>query len=191
MAHRISLRFALAALGLAAGVGPAPAQSVQVELDSEMPMALERVIDIAVDAPGAAVLTGDTIIGETQTIGGPVVHFGGTLILEGAVEGDVTTVASDVYLRPAARIAGDLSHVGGRNFGPTMADVSGSITWLREEVVTVSVAPSRVTVEYEPPPGPRFPIEPRGIAGVVIHGYNGVDGLSFGLEAGLVQRKDT
>jgi outer membrane protein assembly factor BamA len=47
-----------------------------------------------------------------------------------------------------------------------------------------------VFVAYTPPPGPGFPIELKGFAGVVIHGYNGVDGLSFGLEAGLAQRQD-
>ncbi|HET6639458.1 MAG TPA: BamA/TamA family outer membrane protein [Gemmatimonadota bacterium] len=190
MAQGIAYRFAVATLAVLVCAGAASGQAVRVELDPEMPFALERVIEIGVEAPGVTILTGDTTIGESQTVGGPLVHFGGTLVLEGAVEGSVTAVGSEVYLRPAARIAGDLTVVGGRFYGTTMADVAGTTTWMREETVAVTVEPSRVTVDYEPPPGFGFPIEPRGIAGVVIHGYNGVDGLSFGLEAGLAQRKD-
>ncbi|HET7693724.1 MAG TPA: BamA/TamA family outer membrane protein [Gemmatimonadota bacterium] len=190
MAHETAFRSAFAAIVLLACARTAAGQAIRVELDPEMPFALERIIDIAVDAPGATILTGDTTIAESQTVGGPLVHFGGALVLEGAVEGDVTAVGSEVSLKPAARIAGDLTVVGGTYFGTTMADVAGTTIWLRGERVAVTVAPSHVAVDYEPPPGPRFPIEPRGLAGVVIHGYNGVDGLSFGLEAGLVQRKD-
>jgi hypothetical protein len=190
MAPGTAFRFALPTLALLACGRSVFAQALEVELDPRMPFALERVIDVAVDAPGVVILTGDTAIGEGRTLSGPLVHFGGALVLEGAVEGDVTAVASEVYLRPTARIAGNLTIVGGRYYGTTMADVRGSTTWMRQEPVTVTVASSRVTVDYEPPPGPGFPIEPRGLAGVVIHGYNGVDGLSFGLEAGLVRRRD-
>ena len=190
MALGTAYRSALATLALLACAATAAAQAVRVELDPEMPFALERVIEIGVDAPGVTILTGDTTIGGSQTLNGPLVHFGGTLILEGAVEGDVTAVGSEVHLRPTARIAGNLTIVGGRYYGTTMAEVAGTTIWMREERVAVSVEPTRVMVDYDPPRGPGFPIEPRGIAGVVLHGYNGVDGLSFGLEAGLVQRKD-
>lgn len=190
MAHGTPFHSALAMFALVTSAVAASAQAVRVELDPEMPFALERIIDNGVDAPGATILTGDTTIGRSQTVGGPLVHFGGTLVLEGAVQGDVTAVGSEVHLRPAARIAGNLTVVGGRYYGTTMADVSGGITWMREEQIAVTVGPSHVAVDYEPPPGPGFPIEPRGLAGVVLHGYNGVDGLSFGLEAGLVQRRD-
>ena len=190
MAQATPLRLALAASALLACAAAAAAQSVRVELDPEMPFALERVIDSALDAPGVTILTGDTAIADSLTLNGPLVHFGGRLLLEGAVDGDVTAVGSQVTIQPGARIAGDLTVVGGRYYGTTMADVAGTITWMRGEPVAVSIGPSHVAVDYEPPPGPGFPIEPRGLAGVVIHGYNGVDGLSFGLEAGLAQRKD-
>ena len=190
MPHGTLFHSALAAFALLACADAALAQSMRVVLDPEMPFALERIIDNGLDAPGATTLTGDTTIGELQTLNGPLVHFGGRLILAGAIEGDVTAVGSEVYLQPAARIAGNLTVVGGRYSGTTMAEVAGTTTWLREESVAVTDGPDGIFVDYEPPPGPGFPIEPRGLAGVVIHGYNGVDGLSFGLEAGLVQRKD-
>ena len=189
MTRGIAYRSALAMIAVLAWSGAAAAQALRVELDPEMPFALERVIDAAVDAPGVTIVSGDTMIAASDTVRGPLAHFGGRLVLEGRIEGDVTAVGSVVYLRPAARIGGNLTIVGGTFSGTTMADVTGTTTWLREPVAVTATA-SGVTVEYQPPPGFGFPIEPRGIAGVVIHGYNGVDGLSFGLEAGLVQRKD-
>ncbi|HYO47949.1 MAG TPA: BamA/TamA family outer membrane protein [Gemmatimonadota bacterium] len=190
LALRIVSRSVLGTLAFFACAAPLSAQSPRVELDPELPFALEHVIRIVLDAPGATVTSGDTTIGGTQTVAGPLAHFGGSLILEGEVRGDVTAVGSEVHLRPAARIAGNLTVIGGGFYSTTMADVAGTTIWLREERVVVTEAPGRVVVDYEPPPGPGFPIEPKGFAGVVIHGYNGVDGLSFGLEAGLVERKD-
>ncbi|CAN5892073.1 hypothetical protein BH20GEM1_BH20GEM1_04480 [soil metagenome] len=178
--------WALALLALAA---PLAAQSPRVELDPELPPALERVIRIGLAAPAASVTTGDRTIGVADTVFGPVTHFGGRLLLEGVIRGDVTAVGSEVTLRPAARIGGNLTVVGGRFFSTTMADVTGTMIWLRERIDVTDTA-AGVFVAYEPPPGPGFPIELKGFAGVVIHGYNGVDGLSFGLEAGLGERRD-
>ncbi|HJU85920.1 MAG TPA: hypothetical protein VJ788_00940, partial [Gemmatimonadota bacterium] len=189
MAKQIAYRSAIATLAVLVWAEAGSAQAVQVELAPEMPFALERVIDAAVDAPDVTIVSGDTIIAASDTVPGPLAHFGGRLVLEGRIEGDVTAVGSVVYLRPAARIGGDLTIVGGTFSGTTMADVAGTTSWLREPV-TVTATATRVTVAFEPPPEFGFPIEPRGIAGVVIHGYNGVDGLSFGLEAGLARRKD-
>ena len=114
----------LALLALAAS--PLAAQAPRVELDADLPAALERVIRIGLEAPAASVTTGERTIGVADTVSGPVTHFGGRLLLEGVIRGDVTAVGSEVTLRPAARIAGDLTVVGGRMFSTTMADVMTS-----------------------------------------------------------------
>jgi hypothetical protein len=189
MALRIASRASVWTLAFLACGTPLAAQVPRVDLDPELPFALERIMRNALDAPGASVTRGDRTIGSADTVGGPVAHFGGTLVLEGEVQGNVTAVGSEVYLRPGARIAGNLAVVGGGFYSTTMADVAGTTIWLREERVTVTQALDRLVVDYEPPPGPGFPVEPKGFAGVVIHGYNGVDGLSFGLEAGLRERR--
>ncbi|HEY7473362.1 MAG TPA: BamA/TamA family outer membrane protein [Gemmatimonadota bacterium] len=177
-------------LALLACGAPLAAQVPQVELDTEFPLALERIVRIALEAPGASVTNGDRTIGVGDTIGGPVAHFGGALMIEGRVRGDVTAVGSEVTLRPGAAIEGNLTVLGGVLYGTTMADVAGTRIWLREERVAVTGSADRLFVDYEPPPGRGFPLEPKGFAGVVIHGYNGVDGLSFGLEAGLRERRE-
>ena len=190
MALRFASRSIVGALVCAGFAAPLAAQAPNVELDPRFPFALERVIRIALDAPGASVTSGDSTIGAGQTVTGPLAHFGGTLVLEGRIDGDVTAVGSHVHVRPGARIGGNLTVVGGGLYSTTMAEVTGSTIWLREERVAVTDRGDRLFVAYEPPPGPGFPIEPKGFAGVVLHGYNGVDGLSFGLEAGLKQRDD-
>lgn len=180
----------LAMLSYVAGAAPLAAQGREVELDREFPFALERVIRIALDAPEASVTSGDSTIRAGDTLSGSLAHFGGTLVLEGRVDGDVTAVGSQVVVRPGAAVGGNLTVVGGTLNSTTMAEISGTSIWLREERVTVTDSGGRLFVDYEPPAGPGFPIEPKGFAGVVLHGYNGVDGLSFGLEAGLRQRDD-
>jgi hypothetical protein len=190
MSLRPVSRAILGALAWLAWAAPLAAQVREVELDREFPFALERVIRIALDAPGASVTSGDSTIGVGDTISGSLAHFGGTLVLEGRVEGDVTAVGSQVVVRPGASIGGNLTVVGGGFYSTTMAEIAGTSIWLREERVAVTDSGGRLFVDYEPPAGPGFPIEPKGFAGVVLHGYNGVDGLSFGLEAGLKQRDD-
>lgn len=180
----------LAVLAWVTWASPLAAQGQEVELDREFPFALERVIRIALDAPGASVTSGDSTIRAGQTLPGSLAHFGGTLVLEGRVDGDVTAVGSQVHVRPGAAVGGTLTVVGGGFYSTTMAEFSRGTIWLREERVTVTDSGGRLFVDYEPPPGPGFPIELKGFAGVVIHTYSGVDGLSFGLEAGLKQRDD-
>ncbi|MDX1623277.1 MAG: BamA/TamA family outer membrane protein [Gemmatimonadota bacterium] len=160
-------------------------QEPVVEVDPELPFATRRVIDIALDAEDATIVAGDTAVARGDTLGGSLVHLGGRLVLEGSVAGGVTAVDSEVVLRPGARIGGDLTVLGGSFYGTTMAEVAGEETWLREEpVAVVRPVPGRVRIERVGVEA-GFPIEPKGVMGIVIHEYNGVDGLLFGLAAGL------
>ena len=190
MRIRTAFRVAVCTLALLVCGSPLVAQVPEVELDPEFPVALESIVNGALEAPGVSVTSGERTIATADTVAGPVAHFGGTLMVEGRVRGDVTAVGSEVTLRPGAAIEGNLRVIGGALYGTTMADIAGTRIWLREETVSVTESAGRLHVDYEPPPGPKFPIEPKGFAGVVIHTYNGVDGLSFGLEAGLRERRD-
>ena len=156
----------------------------------DFPFALERIVRIALDAPGASVTSGDRTIGAADTVAGSVAHFGGTLMLEGTVRGDVTAVGSEVTLRPGAGIDGNLTVVGGRFYSTTMAEVAGTRIWLREERVTVTETPGRLFVDYEPPRGPSFPIEPKGFAGVVIQDTTASTACRSVLEAGRRERRE-
>lgn len=178
-----TLASALLATLLAAG--PLLAQAPTVEVAPDLPFATKRVIDTALDADDATVWTGDTVLVAGAIHQGSAVQVGGTLFLEGRVTGDVTAIDAEVFLRPGARVDGDLTVLGGALSGSTMATIEGRETWLRGEPVdAVRLGPDSWRIEREER-DPGFPFETKGVAGITVDDYNGVDGLSFGLVAGL------
>lgn len=182
MAGRTLASALFATLGTA---GALLAQAPTVEVASDLPFATKRVIDTALDAPDASVWTGDTVLVAGSIHEGSAVQVGGTLILEGRVTGDVTAIDAEVYVRPGARVDGDFTILGGALSGTSMDTIVGRETWLRgEPVVAVRVGPDLWRIERaESDLG--FPFETKGVAGITVDDYNGVDGLVFGLVAGL------
>jgi hypothetical protein len=166
----------------------ARAQEPVVEIDPETPAATRQIIESALD-DAAERWTGERTLEAGTVHTGSILQLGGTLVIEGQVTGDVTAVDSDVYLRPGATIGGRLTLLGGGFYGTTMAEVGDTANWLREEPVrVVQRSPASVFVDYEPRAVP-FPIELKGFGGIAVHEYNGVDGLLFGVVAGLRQRQ--
>lgn len=173
----------VAVLSLAAAAGAA-AQVPAVEVDSRIPFATRQIVTRALAAPGASAATGSTVVAEGESRSGSIVQLGGTILLEGRVEGDVLAVDAEVTLKPSAEIGGRLTVLAGRFYGTTMAETGKETVWLPDERIVVEAGPDIVHVRYVPPARP-FPIGLRGIFGLVPHEYNGVDGLAFGVEAGL------
>lgn len=164
------------------------AQEPTIELDRRLPFATRRILETALGDDRTIAVIGDTVIAAGTTLDGSLAHLGGRLVLEGRVAGDVTAVGSEVVLRPGAAIEGRLTLLGGTLYGTTMAEVRGPTEWLRREPIRVEiVGPAHARVVYEPP-SIGFPLEPKGMWGIVVHEYNGVDGLLFGLAAGLKRR---
>ena len=182
MTARSSIVALVATLLLA---GSARGQAPTVEVDPDLPLATRRVVDTALDAEGASVWTGDTLLDPGSIHDGSVVQLGGTLIVDGRITGDLTTIDSEVFIRPGARVDGDMTVLGGILSGSTMAEIEGRETWLRgESVEVVRLAPDAWRIEHvERSVG--FPFETKGVAGITVDDYNGVDGLVFGLVAGL------
>lgn len=161
------------------------AQDVTVEIDPRLPFATKRAIDIRLHAEDAVVWTGDTRLEPGAVHDGSVVQLGGSLTLAGRVTGDLTAIDAEVHARPGARVDGDLTVLGGRLSGT--ATTAGRETWLRNEpVAAVPVASGAWRIEFvEREEELGFPFETKGIAGIAVDDYNGVDGLLFGLVAGL------
>ncbi|MGH7549778.1 MAG: hypothetical protein ACREK3_03385 [Gemmatimonadota bacterium] len=172
---------ALAAVVLA---GPLSAQQPVIDVDPRIPFATREIVERAVDAPEAALETGATVVTEGETHPGSIVQLGGSILLEGRLLGDVLAVDAEVTLKPSAEIGGRLTVLAGRFYGTTMADLGEETVWLPEERIVVETGPDTVRVRYVPPERP-FPIGLGGIFGLVLHEYNGVDGLAFGVEAAL------
>lgn len=177
------------ALGtLVAGVR---AQVPQVEYEPDVPASLRRIVETAGDRTDAWIFAGDTTLERDARHVGTWVQLGGRLVVAGTVTGDVVAVDAELQIRPGAAIGGDMTLIGGRYLGTTMATFQGRRRWLRDEPIGLRRdATAGVLVVTYDPPVLGFPFEPKGIAGIVIHEYTGVDGLLFGLAAGLKELPD-
>lgn len=171
---------------LAAGLlaGSAAAQEPRVDVDLRIPFATRQIVERSLAGTATAVETGATVVPRDEARAGSIVQLGGSILLEGRVEGDVLAVDSDVTLKPSAVIGGRLTVLAGRFYGTTMADLGHETVWLPDERVVVESEADMVRVRYVPPERP-FPVRLGGVFGLVLHEYNGVDGLAFGVEAAL------
>jgi hypothetical protein len=172
------------ALGVVLLAGTAGAQVPVVEVDPRIPFATRQIVERSLAGPDAAVETGATMVAREEARSGSIVQLGGSILLEGRVEGDVLAVDSEVTLKPSATIGGRLTVLAGRFYGTTMANTGEETVWLPEERVVVVTGADTVRVRYVPPER-RFPVALAGVFGLVLHEYNGVDGLAFGVEAAL------
>ncbi|HSJ13545.1 MAG TPA: hypothetical protein VK939_03965 [Longimicrobiales bacterium] len=77
--------------------------------------------------PGRLVWTGDTTIARTDTVRAPVLIVGGTVRIEGTMLGELAGVGADLFVRPSARLHGDVFNVAGGYYVSDLATVSGSV----------------------------------------------------------------
>ncbi len=182
MARSRPVLLALAALAVAA---PGAAGQA-VGLDPGLPLATRTLLERRLAAPDAVLSTRDTTVATGDTLAGSLVQVGARLVVDGTVTGDVTALGGEVTVHPGARIGGDLLVVGGRLYGTTMARVGGRQAWQHGTEVHVERPTADSLYVAYTPPSRRFPIQPRGLFGLVPLEYNGVDGLLFGVEAQLV-----
>jgi hypothetical protein len=164
--------------------GSAAAQETPVDVDPRIPFATRQIVERSLAGPATEVETGATVVARGETRAGSIVQLGGSILLEGRVGGDVLAIDSEVTLKPSAVIVGRLTVLAGRFYGTTMADLGEETVWLPDERVVVESAADTVRVRYVPRER-LFPIGLQGVFGLVLHEYNGVDGLAFGVEAAL------
>ncbi|HEX6309170.1 MAG TPA: hypothetical protein VFZ69_13325 [Longimicrobiales bacterium] len=124
----------------------------------------------------------DTLLGRNDTIAGTVLVMGSTMRLEGVIAGDLVVVDANVFVRPTARVLGDMHNIGGGLYYSEVAAVTGQIH-------TDPNAPYRVEVIEEG----RFVIQGMtrdsplilyGLKGLQMPTYDRVDGLTLGAAAG-------
>lgn len=173
-----------AALAVALLAGSAIAQEPVVDVDPRIPFATRQIVERSLADPRFAIETGATVVAREETRPGSIVQLGGSILLEGRVEGDVLAVDSEVTLKPSAVIGGRLTVLAGRFYGTTLADTGEETAWLPDERVAVESSADTVRVRHVPREDP-FPFGLGGVFGLVLHEYNGVDGLAFGVEAAL------
>lgn len=85
-------------------------------------------------------VTRDTLIAAGDSVPGSLLVAGATLTLEGAIAGDLVGVDANVFLRPSARIHGDVLNLGGGLYPSALARIEG-------QVVDRPLAPYSVVID--------------------------------------------
>jgi len=160
---------------LGSAIAPAPTAAQRVERVGSGAASVDERLD-EVLAGRYLLVARDTTFGAADTVPGPVLVLGATLIVEGVVAGDLVAVDSEVYLRPTARIVGDAVNIGGGLYRSEHAVVQG----LR---IDRPEAPYRVirtqdVLRIEAAPGRRA-IELDGVSGFRVPTYDRVSGLTL------------
>ncbi|HEX7090232.1 MAG TPA: hypothetical protein VF192_08850 [Longimicrobiales bacterium] len=165
---------ALALLLLALVAAPAAAQ--RVERRGVGAPSIDERLDALLSGPYELV-TRDTTLGAGETSGGSVLVLGATLTVEGVVAGDLVAVQGNVFLRPTARVLGDVVNVGGGLYRSEAATIQGILIDRPE-------APYRVVREgdvlYIEPAPVRQAFDLDGLGGWHAPQYDRVNGLSVG-----------
>jgi hypothetical protein len=117
-----------ALLMAAALLASAPAHAQRVELagrgDPDWDLRLRDLIR----AGGFTVLPNDTLIANGDTIHGSVMAAGVTVRLAGVIVGDLIGIDANLFLRPGARVTGDVLNVAGGYYPSEQATVGGTVT---------------------------------------------------------------
>ena len=85
----------------------------------------------------AQVWTRDTVVSSDALMEGDLLVLEAQVRLAGEIEGDVYVVDGDLFLRPGARVSGDIVVLSGGYHGSGMATVDGDVTWRPAERYTV------------------------------------------------------
>jgi len=96
--------------------------------EREIPPELAVDVLALVNDPGTLLLEGDATIPRDRIVRGPLAMVGGTLTLEGRVDGDVVVLNGVLVLGADASIGGDVLVVGSDVDAPTRARIAGMVT---------------------------------------------------------------
>lgn len=121
-------RYACTALVTAVLLAAGGAEAQEVRRSGRGDPRLDARIDEILGDSSYRVLARDTVIGRTDTLRGPVLALDNRLIIEGTVIGTLAMIDANVYLRPTARVEGDLINIGSGLYRAELAVVTGRVT---------------------------------------------------------------
>jgi hypothetical protein len=144
----------------------------------------DRYLRQLVESGAYELVAHDTLLARSDTIHGTALVLGATMRLEGVIAGDLVIVDANVFVRPSARIMGDVRNIGGGLYYSELAAVIGGV---RSEpnapyrvdqrddgsIVILGTTAESALLLY-------------GIKGLLIPTYDRVDGLTLSASAGLL-----
>jgi hypothetical protein len=125
----------------------------------------------------AQVWTRDTVVASDGRLVGDLLVLEAQVRLSGEVDGDVYVVDGDLFLRPGARVSGDIVVLSGGYHGSGMATVDGEVTWRPAE--RYSVVPVGGGFEINPVEDQPDVIDFHGLYGFGTPHYQRVDAVTL------------
>lgn len=107
----------------------APAQEVPVRWAGKAEGPAEHRLQKFLEGDEYQVWASDTVLTEADRTAGGVLLLGASARLAGEVRGDIFVVDGDLFLRPGARVLGDVTVLGGGFYGSSMAVVDGGLDY--------------------------------------------------------------
>lgn len=120
---RIRPLAALLALAVGAAAVPGEASAQEVVLTGKGDPSIDRRIERLLASGDYVVVARETLI--TDSVPTTLLVVDATVTLEGAVAGDLVAVDANVFVRPSARIHGDMVNIAGGIYSSALAVVSG------------------------------------------------------------------
>lgn len=163
-------------IGLAA---PAAAQRIEFAGRGEDPT--DETLKRFLEANAFTAITRDTLIARDDTLDGPVLIAGTTARIEGVIAGDLLIVDANVFLRPTARVLGDVTNVAGGYYPSERATVIGEVVNQPNASYDVERLADGIRIV-----GTRRPsmLELDGLRGFHLPEYDRVNALTLGFGAG-------
>lgn len=176
-----SRRLGLAALALLAGAAvpalrPAPAAAQQVVLRGASDVALDRrLARLLREDP--LIITADTMIARGDTVPRPLLVLGEvTIVVEGLLLDDLVLVEAGAFVRPRARVYGDVVNINGGLYRSELATILGTIIDLPAAPYEVVVEEGVYVIVATDAPSP---LQLDGFMGVHVPTYDRVNGVTL------------
>jgi hypothetical protein len=173
--HRLVVAFA--AIGAASG----RAQSVQ--LRNAGPGSGPAFLSLALASPHTLIepAAGPRVLRADSTWPNTVISLGRTVIVEGAVHGDVIVVNADLYVHPGGNVDGRAIAIGGGVYESALAHTAGAVAY-RDATYDVAAVTGGFALTYRSlsgPPADTAVVSLPGIEGLQIPFYDRSNGLSL------------
>lgn len=166
------------AVGAAAQEEPAPGpQEAEVRFRPRAGSAPQRELARFLERRTWELWTRDSVLARGDTVPGDLLVLEGAVRVAGTVLGSVYVVDGDLFLRPGARIAGDILALGGGFYSSGMATVDGRVTYRPNEVMRV--IPEEGGYRILPVREAAAPYELPGLYGLRFPTYQRVDGWTL------------
>lgn len=159
-------------LTLGSGAG-AEAQVIQRRGDGDV--FIDHRLDRLLDTGRYVAVLADTTIAAGDTVRTNLLVLGSRLYLEGAVEGDLVGIESELFLRPGSRVQRDVVNVGGGLYRSELAETGGRTLDLRRLPYEIREEDGAIVIVSREH---RSPLELDGAYGFRVPEYNRVDGFA-------------